>query len=50
MHHQDLAQGYGSVDLPYALERKYPNAERQWAWQYVFPSGRISKDPRSGIV
>jgi integron integrase len=50
MHHQDLAQGYGSVYLPYALERKYPNAERQWAWQYVFPSGRISKDPRSGIV
>jgi integron integrase len=50
MHHQDLAQGYGSVYLPYALERKYPNAERQWAWQYIFPSVRISKDPRSSIV
>ncbi len=49
-HHQDLEQGYGSVYLPYALERKYPNAERQWIWQYVFPSERISKDPRSGIV
>lgn len=50
MHHQDLDRGYGSVYLPYALERKYPNAEHQWVWQYVFPSGRISKDPRSGIV
>jgi site-specific recombinase XerD len=36
--------------LPYALERKYPHADRQWIWQYVFPSKRISKDPRSGIV
>lgn len=50
MHHQDLERGLGSVYLPYALERKYPNAERQWVWQYVFPSGRISKDPRSGVV
>jgi integron integrase len=49
-HQQDLAQGYGSVHLSYALERKYPNAERQWIWQYVFPSERLSKDPRSGIV
>ena len=49
-HQQDLEQGYGSVHLPYALERKYPNAERQWIWQYVFPSERISKDPRSGTV
>jgi integron integrase len=50
MHHEDLDRGYGSVYLPYALERKYPNAERQWVWQYVFPSGRISKNPLSGIV
>jgi integron integrase len=49
-HQQDLAQGYGSVYLPYALERKYANANRQWCWQYVFPAERISKDPRSGIV
>lgn len=49
-HQQDLVNGYGSVYLPYALDRKYPNAERQWMWQYVFPSERISKDPRSGIV
>ncbi len=45
-----LDRGYGSVYLPYALERKYPNADREWIWQYVFPSERISKDPRSGIV
>jgi integron integrase len=50
IHHQDLDHGLGSVYLPYALERKYPHADRQWIWQYVFPSGRISKDPRSGIV
>ncbi|NJM74486.1 MAG: integron integrase [Acaryochloridaceae cyanobacterium RU_4_10] len=49
-HQQDLAQGYGSVYLPYALERKYPNADRQWIWQYVFPSERISQDPRSSVV
>jgi integron integrase len=46
-HQQDLARGYGSVYLPFALARKYLNADRQWIWQYVFPSGRISKDPRS---
>jgi integron integrase len=50
LHHQDLDQGYGSVYLPFALERKYPHADRQWIWQYVFPSERISKDPRSGIT
>ncbi len=50
LHHQDLAKGYGSVYLPFALERKYPNADRQWIWQYVFPSSQISKDPRSNII
>jgi integron integrase len=49
LHQQDLEQGYGSVYLPYALERKYPNAEREWIWQYVFPSLTRSIDPRSGI-
>ena len=49
-HQQDLAKGYGSVYLPYALERKYPHAERQWIWQYCFPSERISKDPRSEVI
>ncbi|MEO1095371.1 MAG: integron integrase [Cyanobacteria bacterium J06638_28] len=47
-HQQDLGRGFGSVYLPFALERKYPNANRDWIWQYVFPSGRIVKDPRSG--
>ena len=50
LHEQDLAKGYGSVYLPYALERKYPNANREWIWQYVFPANRLSVDPRSGIV
>lgn len=50
IHEMDLELGYGSVYLPYALERKYPYAEHQWIWQYVFPSERFSKDPRSGIV
>jgi integron integrase len=50
LHNQDLAKGYGSVYLPFALERKYPNADRQWIWQYVFPSSQISKDPRSSIM
>jgi len=50
LHQQDLAQGFGSVYLPFALERKYPNADRAWIWQYVFPSDRRSRDPRSGII
>jgi integron integrase len=47
-HDQDLADGFGSVHLPFALARKFPNAEREWAWQYVFPSSRLSVDPRTG--
>lgn len=50
LHDRDLAQGHGSVYLPYALERKYPSAGRQWGWQYVFPAAGLSVDPRSGIV
>jgi integron integrase len=50
LHQQDLARGYGAVYLPFALERKYPNANREWIWQFVFPSGNISTDPRSGMV
>lgn len=49
-HEQDLAAGYGSTYLPYALARKYPNADRQWAWQYVFPSTRLSPDRESGML
>lgn len=48
MHKQDLKNRLGEVYLPFALERKYPNAAREWGWQYVFPSEKISKDPRSG--
>jgi integron integrase len=47
-HDQDLRQGYGRVYLPGALAEKYPTADRQWGWQYVFPSGSLSLDPRSG--
>ena len=50
MHDVDLANGYGSVYLPHALSRKYQKAEFAWGWQYVFPSKKLSKDPRSGIV
>ncbi len=48
LHENDLADGYGRVYLPYALAKKYKNADREWGWQYVFPSSKISKDPRSG--
>jgi len=47
LHEEDLAAGYGEVFLPYALARKYPNAPKQWGWQYVFPAPRRSTDPRS---
>jgi integron integrase len=50
LHQQDLAQGHGEVYLPYALERKYPHAPKEWGWQYVFPSRDVSVDPRSGIA
>jgi integron integrase len=50
LHRRDLETGYGEVYLPYALERKYPRAPREWAWQYVFPSRKLSTDPRSGAI
>lgn len=50
LHEQDVAEGYGEVYLPYALDRKYPGAGREWGWQYVFPSKNRSVDPRSGVV
>ncbi|MEM9163271.1 MAG: integron integrase, partial [Cyanobacteria bacterium P01_F01_bin.4] len=50
LHQQDLDQGYGSVYLPFALERKYPHADRAWIWQFVFPSSTRSRDPRSRII
>ncbi|MDH5446989.1 MAG: integron integrase [Gammaproteobacteria bacterium] len=50
LHDGDLDDGYGSVYLPHALARKYPNAPKEFKWQYVFPSGKTSTDPRSGIT
>ncbi|AGX88229.1 transposase [Candidatus Symbiobacter mobilis CR] len=44
----DTAKGLASVYLPDALERQYPNAKNEWGWQYIFPSGSHSVDPRSG--
>ena len=48
LHDEDLAQGFGEVYLPFALDKKYPNAGRDWGWQYIFPSRNLSVDPRSG--
>ncbi|HVS27665.1 MAG TPA: integron integrase [Burkholderiales bacterium] len=50
LHGRDLAAGYGEVALPYALGRKYPNAGREWGWQYVFPSMRLSAEPETGVI
>jgi len=47
-HEQDLEDGFGEVFLPHGLERKYRGAARSWPWQFVFPSSRISPDPRTG--
>jgi integron integrase len=49
LHEKDLKGGHGSVYMPYALERKYPNASRELGWQYVFPARQVSVDPRSGL-
>jgi integron integrase len=49
IHENDLADGFGEVYLPHALEKKYPNAAREWRWQYVFPSVSLAKDPRSDV-
>jgi len=48
LHTTDLANGYGRVVLPSALERKFPHAVTEWRWQFVFPAGRICRDPRFG--
>ena len=48
LHDNELAAGFGAVYLPLALEKKYPNAAKEWMWQYVFPANRRSVDPRSG--
>lgn len=50
LHEKDLTAGYGEVQMPDAIGRKYPKAGKEWAWQYVFPSMKLSVDPRSGRV
>lgn len=50
VHENDLAQGYGQVDVPDALREIYPHAERDWIWQYVFPAATRTTDARSGRV
>jgi integron integrase len=50
IYNEDLERGHGAVYLPFALERKYPNANREWGWQYVFPANRLSTDPRSCML
>ncbi len=50
IHEVDLKAGNGSVHMPMALDKKYPNASRQWKWQYVFPSKNLSLDPREKVV
>jgi len=48
-HVADLAEGFGAVQLPDALARKYPDSQRDWAWQWIFPAARRSVDPRSQV-
>jgi integron integrase len=50
LHQKDLQDGFGRVYLPDALARKYPSADREWAWQYIFPSVNRSSDPRSRVT
>lgn len=49
LHDNDLAAGFGEVYMPFALAKKYLGAAKDWGWQYVFPSSRLSIDPRSGV-
>ncbi len=50
LYDQDLLAGHANVYMPNALAIKYPNAPRSWDWQYAFPSGKLSKDPRGGAI
>jgi integron integrase len=49
-HEKDLADGFGAVYLPFALQRKYPNANREWAWQYVFPASSRYIESETGLT
>ncbi len=50
LHKQDLENGYGTVFMPYALDRKYPNAKYETKWQFLFPMRKVAKDPRSEVI
>ena len=50
IHEKDLLEGFGSVHMPYALERKYPNGHKEWIWQYVFPATSRSQDTKTNIT
>lgn len=50
IHNEDLANGLGEVEMPYAYARKSPKAGLEWGWQYVFPAAGLSRDPRSGRI
>lgn len=49
-HDEDLRSGYGAVYMPGALDRKFPNAGKEWPWQYVFPAQGLSTDPRTSVI
>lgn len=50
LHERDVTQGYGDVELPDALARKYPRAQYEWGWKFVFPAHKLSTDPRTGVI
>lgn len=50
LHERDLTRGHGDVELPDALARKYPRAPYEWGWKFVFPSHRLSVDPKHGAI
>ena len=50
LHERDLASGYGDVELPDALSRKYPKAPYEWGWKFVFPSYKLATDPETGVI
>lgn len=49
IHEADIKAGFGRVHLPNALKKKYPNADREWAWQFVFPASKRYRDPKNGL-
>ena len=50
LHQRDLGNGCGDVELPDALARKYPRAQHEWGWKFVFPSHKLSTDPKTGVI